>query len=743
MPNILVHNYLSPRIIEVLVPDTEITVQEVVNLCKEWEQQVINLDDDPLISASGKEDLGGGVAVGISATLLNAKLAFSGRTTPLSSGLFCDTADPKGRVFFDADADFISDGIYGGCTIFNNTTKAMSAITGVVDLNTVSHFPLSGGSSDEWTAGDSATIYPNVQCSISGGNLVAVDADGLSTSAIYPTPNVQMVRTAASSATSSDIAAIQYASFNGGITVDTTSLFSGIKYPVGTPQAAVNNLFDAKEIADSRGFVNYYIVGDIVLDDVIDFTGDIFIGSSKTKSLINILSDANVTNSEFYEAEVTGILDGGNVLKNCVVHDINYVNGYVEQCVLTEGDIVLGGGSQANFLDCWSGEIQASIPVIDMGGSGQSLSLRNYNGGLKIKNKTGPEEVIIDLNSGNIILDSTITGGTIILRGIGTFVDNSTGSVIVDTSDLLNSYNITKDSWRANLDHIYLNTDSGISGTDYPAGTSGYPVNNIIDALAIAVQEGVKALKIRGSVTLPSSVAGWTFSASSVSETTIELNNQDVEHTVFKNTTLTGICNGSIYANDCVFDNTKNLKGIGLKCVLYGSLSIATTGQFNVHDVRGFDPDIVHIDFNNTGVCVLTKSIMHLEVTNMTDVNALFVRIGVGNITLGTSNTDGTVLIGPDGLIIDDGYTGVVIADNTTREHVWQDPRALRIKGLSQENQFMDQTVYDSNSQLISARIRLYDSAANVGTDNGVIATYTVTSTYSGTNLTNYKVELL
>jgi len=743
MANILVHNYLSPRIIEVLAPAIEITVQETVNLCKEWEQQVINLDDDPLISASGKEDLGGGVAVGISATLLNAKIAFSGRTAPVSAGLSCDTSDPEGRVFFDASADFISDGVYKGCTIFNNTTKAMSTVTEIRDLNTVAHFPLSGGSSDEWTVGDVATIYPSVQCSISGGNLVAVDADGESTPVVYPTANVQVVRTASSSATSLDIAAIQYASFNGGITVDTTSLFSGTRYPIGTPQEAVNNMVDAKEIASARGFVNYYLVGDITLDDNIDFTGDIFIGASKTKSLVNILDNADVTNSEFYEAEVIGVLDGGNVLKNCVVHSINYVNGYVEQCVLTAGDIVLGGGSQANFLDCWSGEAQASIPVIDMGGTGQSLSLRNYNGGLKIKNKTGPEEVMVDLNSGHIILDSTITGGTVVLRGIGTFVDNTTGTVSVVTSDLLNSHNITKDSWRANLTYIYLDIDSGISGTEYPAGTSGYPVNNIADAMAIAVQEGIKTVMVKGFITLPSSVAGWTFNAASKSETIIDLNNQNVENTVFKDITLIGVCNGSLYAEDCMFSNATNLKGIGFRCVLWGSLSIATTGQFNVHDAWVIDHSAVSIDFNNTGICVLTNVNANLEVINMADVDALFVRSGVGNITLGASNTGGTVLIAQDGLIIDEGYTNVVIADYTTQENVWRDSRALRTIGLAQENQFMDQAVYDSNSQLTSARIRLYDSAVNVGTDTGVIATYTVTSTYSGTELATYKVELL
>ena len=70
----------SPRIVTVLSPDTAISIQELYDLIRDWEDD--NLSYDPLESAGGKEDLGGGVQVGITLTLLNAKLAFEARPGP-------------------------------------------------------------------------------------------------------------------------------------------------------------------------------------------------------------------------------------------------------------------------------------------------------------------------------------------------------------------------------------------------------------------------------------------------------------------------------------------------------------------------------------------------------------------------------------------------------------------------------------------------------------------------------------
>jgi len=63
----------------------------------------------------------------------------------------------------------------------------------------------------------------------------------------------------------------------------------------------------------------------------------------------------------------------------------------------------------------------------------------------------------------------------------------------------------------------------------------------------------------------------------------------------------------------------------------------------------------------------------------------------------------------------------------------------LRVLGLSHENAFIDNTNFSANGQLISARIRIFDSKANAelatdgGTETtGLVATYSMTADYEG-----------
>lgn len=262
-----------------------------------------------------------------------------------------------------------------------------------------------------------------------------------------------------------EIPEIQYSSFNHGVSVDITSEYSGTTFPVGTGSAPVNNLADALVILDSRGFSTFYIHGDITIDNSLNFDDLIFVGESQTKSEFDVDPDASVVGCEFYDAHVKGTLDGNCKLKNCCVDNLLYINGIVEQCTLNEGTITLGGSAAACFVDCWSGP-GSNTPIIDMGGSGQALSLRNYNGVVEIKNKTGNDVCSIDLNSGHIILDNTVTNGPVIIRGVGKITDNSNGAT-VNLEDLVNPSNVATGVWNDTLSQYTS------------AGTAGQIINQI------------------------------------------------------------------------------------------------------------------------------------------------------------------------------------------------------------------------------------------------------------------------
>lgn len=66
-----------------------------------------------------------------------------------------------------------------------------------------------------------------------------------------------------------------------------------------------------------------------------------------------------------------------------------------------------------------------------------------------------------------------------------------------------------------------------------------------------------------------------------------------------------------------------------------------------------------------------------------------------------------------------------------------------RVLGLTQENYYLDNTVYteyQGAQLLISGRIRIYSNDVDVGTDNNVIDAYQIISTWTGHKLDTYKV---
>jgi hypothetical protein len=70
------------RIITVLAPATEITVQELINAIRDWEDD--HLEWDKVADATGKDYLGAGLYTAITVKLLNWRLKFQDRDQPTS-----------------------------------------------------------------------------------------------------------------------------------------------------------------------------------------------------------------------------------------------------------------------------------------------------------------------------------------------------------------------------------------------------------------------------------------------------------------------------------------------------------------------------------------------------------------------------------------------------------------------------------------------------------------------------------
>lgn len=58
--------------------------------------------------------------------------------------------------------------------------------------------------------------------------------------------------------------------------------------------------------------------------------------------------------------------------------------------------------------------------------------------------------------------------------------------------------------------------------------------------------------------------------------------------------------------------------------------------------------------------------------------------------------------------------------------------------GLVHHNFYIDQTVFDDNGNMVSARVRIYSDSVSVGTDTNVIETYLITADSTECGQFNY-----
>jgi len=262
IPDVTVDFTLSPRVITIPASETSITVEDYQDTLLKIEESDEGMLWPHLRNTSGGEDLGGGTSVGWTMEMQNAVTAFAPRTTSISSGVIT-TGDTDGEILTDILATFQADGVLPGAHIVNFTDQSVSTVIKVNSEQQLICYPLGDGADNQWDVSDSYKIWNVEQCEITGGNNVAVDGAGSPISSTRPTWGTQILRTSSSSATTQELADIQYSSFQGKVWIDVSSSYSGTAFPVGTPRRPVNNIADAVSIANERGFFAFQIVGDI------------------------------------------------------------------------------------------------------------------------------------------------------------------------------------------------------------------------------------------------------------------------------------------------------------------------------------------------------------------------------------------------------------------------------------------------------------------------------------------------
>jgi hypothetical protein len=170
-----------------------------------------------------------------------------------------------------------------------------------------------------------------------------------------------------------------------------------------------------------------------------------------------------------------------------------------------------------------------------------------------------------------------------------------------------------------------------------------------------------------------------------------------------------------------------------------GATSIEGETTQILADVTGLDGDAMRgTDGAYTGTPPTVEAIRTELDANSTQLAAIVADTNELQTNQGNWLTATGFAVPGDEMALTSGYDAAKTAASQTS--VTDMATALaRILGLVQENYYLDQPVYTSG-KLTSARMRTYTVAASVGSSSDVLATYTVTATWSGDNLLTYKV---
>lgn len=278
------------------------------------------------------------------------------------------------------------------------------------------------------------TILPPFVVQFQAGALPFKTANGNLLADFVDSPGAIVQINNAVGATLFNSADIEYASFNGMVTIDPVNGVDGTAFPIGTPRLPVKTLMDAHTILEERGLSKFFVHGpQLIITDgphAHDFE------AHNHSTMIMVMPTGDVAGADFENCMVVGSLSGPHGFESAHLKNVTGVIGSAYDCML-EGTITLGGtpsGPHANgfhLVECQSAAAGLGETIIDMNSSGFTLIGNAVRGRFKITNKSGAESVSMRMDGGTVTIDSTVTNGVILISGVAQVIDNSTGTTQV------------------------------------------------------------------------------------------------------------------------------------------------------------------------------------------------------------------------------------------------------------------------------------------------------------------------
>jgi len=228
---------------------------------------------------------------------------------------------------------------------------------------------------------------------------------------------------------------IEQGSYESGVTIDVVNGVGGTAYPVGTPKYPVNNLAQAKTIAEDRGFDTLFVYGELIIGAAESISEYTLIGLGATfniaRTSIILTSGCTTSNTRFENLRVDGRQNGESEFLNCVVGVITNSHCQFHDCKMV-GMVSVANSSwvqnhTTDLKNCYS----VDWYIVDYNSSPLNQIYANYSGKIKIINCTDSRaDIIIQLDSGEVWIDASCTAGNITVRGVGTIIEDSVGAVV-------------------------------------------------------------------------------------------------------------------------------------------------------------------------------------------------------------------------------------------------------------------------------------------------------------------------
>jgi hypothetical protein len=258
-----------------IVPPTvlieEVSIQDILDTCRSFSDDLENIDKPRLVFKSGgEEEITSELSNALTVTLNNTVIAFQRPIDFPQSGTVTTAVPWPATELHDSSAFFLSTVARGSIITNNSDFQSRATVLQVVNDNFLRCTPLSGGGDDAFEVGDAYTIDPMAARTITGGNLVAIDYNGVPINPILPTygTHVRLSQSAAATLIEAPTAPISVVlqSFNYSPGADTLTGMvwvesNGVLVPDPASVAVEfldendNVLFTmADSAADSRGF---------------------------------------------------------------------------------------------------------------------------------------------------------------------------------------------------------------------------------------------------------------------------------------------------------------------------------------------------------------------------------------------------------------------------------------------------------------------------------------------------------